>query len=95
MGFGGFQRVPLKRAREKAIDARLLLDDGKDPMSEKIRSDPSPTFREAADAYFEKMQTRWRNAKHRAQWIMTIDVYRNLGCKQGSHDLSEYTEPWR
>jgi len=33
------------------------------------------TFGEAADALVESMSPSWRNAKHRAQWTMTLSVY--------------------
>jgi hypothetical protein len=33
------------------------------------------TFGECADRLIETMQPCWRNAKHRAQWTMTLKVY--------------------
>jgi integrase len=33
------------------------------------------TFRDAAAALMESMSPSWRNAKHRAQWTMTLTVY--------------------
>ena len=34
-----------------------------------------PTFGEAADEYIEAKQSEWRNAKHAAQWRMTLTKY--------------------
>ena len=33
------------------------------------------TFSETATALIESMSPAWRNAKHRAQWTMTLNVY--------------------
>jgi integrase len=83
--FGGKQRekglgsatpgqVSLAKAREKAAVARQALAEGRDPLA--IR-EPSkiPTFGEAADEYIEAKQPEWRNAKHAAQWRMTLQKY--------------------
>ena len=77
MGLGSAVKgnVSLARARELATEARSLLANGKSPLAEKKAKVPVKTvvtFGEAADAYIEAMSPQWRNAKHRAQWAMTL-----------------------
>jgi len=74
MGLGPARDVPLGRARDLASDARQHLIAGRDPLA--MRAKPKTlTFREAAEALVESMSPSWRNAKHRAQWTMTLSVY--------------------
>jgi integrase len=57
-----------------ASDARQHVAAGRDPLA--VRAKPtSMTFADAAAALVESMSPSWRNAKHRAQWTMTLTVY--------------------
>lgn len=74
MGLGSLDAVPLARARELATDARQVLAEGRDPLTIK----PAPkalTFGEIADQYIEAKRGEWHNAKHAAQWEMTLREY--------------------
>jgi integrase len=74
MGLGSVRAVPLATARTVAADARQHVAAGRDPLA--IRVAPATmTFREAAAGLVESMSSSWRNAKHRAQWTMTLTVY--------------------
>ena len=74
MGLGSARDVPLGDARNLAADARRHLSGGRDPLT--MRAKPaSMTFGEAAAALIESMSPSWRNAKHRAQWTMTLTRY--------------------
>jgi integrase len=74
MGLGSLRDVPLIQARKFAANARQQLFSGLDPLT--ARQKPaSMTFAEAASALIESMSPAWRNAKHRAQWKMTLTVY--------------------
>jgi integrase len=74
MGLGSIRDVPLARARTLAFEARQHLASGRDPLA--AREKPaSMTFGDAATALVESMSPSWRNAKHRAQWTMTLTVY--------------------
>ena len=76
IGFGGAIAVSLARARQKAAEARACLADGRDPRVEMHDQRHMPTFGEVADALmFESLRPSWRNAKHRAQWDMTLREY--------------------
>jgi integrase len=81
MGLGSAAKgqVSLARARELASEARSLFASGLNPLAEKRAAQSAvasvTSFGEAADAYVEAMSPQWRNAKHRAQWVMTLTRY--------------------
>ncbi|WP_082501346.1 site-specific integrase [Methylobacterium sp. Leaf88] len=74
MGLGSARDVSLSKARELAVRARQQVIEGRDPLAEREQR-TSITFGEAADALIESMASSWRNAKHCAQWKMTLNVY--------------------
>lgn len=74
MGLGPYPAVSLKVAREKAVDCRRLVAEGRDPISERDRQ-IGKTFGECADLYIASMERNWRNEKHRKQWRQTLTVY--------------------
>jgi integrase len=69
--------VSLKAAREKAAEGRSLLKAGRDPLAEWNKGDATeaPTFGAAADDYLAAHEGTFRNAKHAAQWRMTLTRY--------------------
>ena len=77
--------VPLARARTLAGEARALLRDGRDPLvdREAVRvarqraevEAGERTFRAAAAALVDSKRPGWRNAKHAAQWLATLEAY--------------------
>jgi integrase len=74
IGFGSARDVALATARELAVAARSKLaarvnpKDGRKPTK-------GATFGECADRLVEAMRPSWRNAKHAAQWTMTLREY--------------------
>jgi integrase len=74
IGLGSARDVTLARARELAGQARAKLAEGLNPKDVRRRSGGT-TFGECADRLIEAMQPSWRNAKHAAQWRMTLQVY--------------------
>lgn len=82
MGLGGLVAVSLADARGLAAEARKHLAAGRDPIEERHASSvaqrraatPRSFGAVAADLMTAK-SSGWRNAKHRAQWRMTLDVY--------------------
>ena len=72
IGLGSFLDVSLAHARRKADANRIAVADGRDPLAEKRRGDV-PTFREAAKKVHEANLPRWRNAKHAASWMQTLE----------------------
>ncbi len=81
MGLGGFKArgnekpVTLALARDRAAIARQHVANGHDPIAEGFGERVVPTFGEAADAFLSSLGPQWRNAKHRAQWAMTLEKY--------------------
>lgn len=81
MGLGVYPATSLAEAREKATDARKHLRAGDDPLAvreavhgEKIATQQQ-TFRRAAEELIADKGKAWRNPKHRAQWVSTLQTY--------------------
>ena len=72
IGVGAFPSVGLAQAREKAADNRTAVAEGRDPLAEK-HSPALPTFREAARAVHAANKPRWRNDRHSASWMQTLE----------------------
>jgi integrase len=72
MGLGSVRDVPLKDARELAEACRRAVHQGRDPRSVLAEVSGELTFDNAARELIESMAPGWRNAKHRAQWRMTL-----------------------
>lgn len=76
MGLGGLKSVTLARARELAGEARANLQAGVDPIAAKNNAPVAvPTFGDEANDFIEAMKPQFRNAKHIAQWEMTLRDY--------------------
>ena len=75
MGLGSIGAVSLARARELAIDARRSVAEGTNPIEARKRQGAIVTFGDAADQLIASLSPSWRNAKHKAQWEMTLAVY--------------------
>ena len=75
LGLGSGRDMPLASARTEATALRTMLANGEDPKAVRARNNHIPTFGECAAAYIEAMRPSWRNAKHAAQWSMTLKTY--------------------
>lgn len=75
LGLGGGRDMSLADARSLAAEMRAVLERGGDPRSVRNKGKQGVTFGEFADAYIETMRPSWRNAKHAAQWVMTLTQY--------------------
>ncbi|QLC20755.1 tyrosine-type recombinase/integrase [Parasphingopyxis sp. CP4] len=75
-GLGSLKDVTLSEARQLARDYRRMVKNGFDPIVERRRAaSRMKTFREAAEAFFETNKPTWKNRKHRAQWMSTMEAY--------------------
>ncbi|ACK51137.1 integrase family protein [Methylocella silvestris BL2] len=85
-GLGSVARMPLAKARVKAGELRQMLADGIDPLAAKqaerearqaiVEAEQARrTFGQVADSLLAAKEAGWRNAKHRAQWRMTLETY--------------------
>ncbi len=62
IGLGGFPAVSSAKAREKSMEIRATVADGRDPRAERRRP-ALPTFQEAAEMYIQANAPTWRHAK--------------------------------
>jgi integrase len=78
-GLGSCPAVSLAEAREKAAKARKLLASDVNPIdarrAAKQAQNGAKTFGEVAETFVGAKSHEWRNAKHRAQWKMTLKTY--------------------
>jgi len=83
MGLGSLADVPLAEARRKAVEARVAIAGGVDPIAARdasraaasVERAKAVTFKDAAGRYIEAHTSSWRNAKHGAQWTATLEAY--------------------
>ncbi len=79
VGLGSLANVTLKDARAKADELRRLYRKGVDPLAErraaKLAKATIPTFREAATIAHGEHKDGWRNVKHRADWLSSLERY--------------------
>ncbi|HZH28301.1 MAG TPA: integrase arm-type DNA-binding domain-containing protein, partial [Azospirillaceae bacterium] len=74
IGLGSTRLVTLAEARDLALAMRKTARAGGDPLTDR-RKARVPTFEQAArQAHAEHLPT-WRNKKHAAQWISTLEEY--------------------
>jgi integrase len=68
--------LTLTEAREKARIGRELAKAGINPSEEWRREElVVPTFEKAARQYHGHVEKAWRNGKHGAQWLTTLETY--------------------
>lgn len=82
MGFGVYPEVGIAEARKAATAARELIRSGVDPINARnadaeARQAASQqlTFEEAARKVHTDLKPGWKNPKHGAQWITTLEKY--------------------
>ncbi|AUQ57428.1 putative phage integrase, catalytic core [Phaeobacter inhibens] len=86
LGLGAYPEVSLAMARDKALQARRMIQEGEDPIAKKRQAQPK-TFKDAALELIESKRPGWKNAKHAAQWTSTLEAYvfPGLGRMQVAH----------
>ncbi|WP_394728951.1 tyrosine-type recombinase/integrase [Altererythrobacter sp. GH1-8] len=75
IGLGSASKVPLKLARERATEVREKIERGIDPVAERAKSAGIPTFSDAVKKVHAENAPSWKNPKHAAQWINTLETY--------------------
>jgi integrase len=76
IGLGSASSVSLADAREAAEDMRRAIRAGDDPVAERRRAKHTlPTFTEAAVMVHKENLPAWKNKKHAAQWISTLETH--------------------
>ena len=72
---GSASLVTLAEAREAALENRKLARAGGDPLQSKRASEALLTFEEASHKVHKIHEPTWRNKKHAAQFISTLETY--------------------
>ena len=75
LGLGSASLVSLAKARDKAIENRGLAREGGDPLQAKHSALDVLTFAEATRKVHEMHKPTWRNEKHAAQFLSTLETY--------------------
>jgi integrase len=74
LGLGAYPEVSLAMARDRALQARRMIQEGEDPIAKKRQAKPK-SFKDAALELIESKRPGWKNAKHAAQWTSTLEAY--------------------
>src|SRR4029079_9348816 len=76
-----------------ALEVRRIIREGRDPVAEKRapKAEKIPTFREAALRVHAEHAPSWKNPKHAAQWLSTLECY--VFPKLGDVLVSDVTGP--
>lgn len=74
VGLGSCRDVTLAKAREKVRIAREAIADGSDPV---LALNPvgMPTFEQVAREMHAERAATFKNAKHCAQWLSSLEAY--------------------
>ena len=72
---GSASLVSLAEARERALENRKLARAGGDPLQAKRASEALLTFEEASRKVHKIHEPTWRNKKHAAQFLSTLETY--------------------
>ena len=78
LGLGPYPTVSLAQARLKARENRSLAKSGGNPLAvkqEEAMLAEVPTFEALARLHIAENLHSWRNTKHRAQWLSTLETY--------------------
>lgn len=75
MGLGGFPKLSLSEARDKAREAQTDLNSGRDPIDARNSVKRVPTFWEVAEDLLATVEASGKNPKHRQQWRNTLKDY--------------------
>jgi integrase len=81
-GLGSYPQTSIAEAREKAQAMRKIIDRGEDPIDQRNKEREASTvaaaaltFEKAARQVHEDLKPGWKNEKHAAQWLSTLETY--------------------
>ena len=74
LGLRPWPVVTLAKARRRAHENLVLIEDGGDPLAQK-RKMSAPTFREAAQIVYEANLKRWKAGRHTDRWLQVVEKY--------------------
>jgi integrase len=92
LGLGSYPLVSLSEARDLARSYVKEARAGHDPRQTlRKRVEVTPTFQSLAQEYFNQHKSRWKNDKHRQQWINTLQQYAFPAI--GARPIDQITTP--
>ena len=101
IGLGSAKIVSVATARRNAHQNLVLVSEGIDPIEDRKQDSVIPKFEVAARKVYEDNRPTWRNAKHAAQFITTLETYAfpvigNMSVKEinSSHILRILSPIW-
>lgn len=89
LGLGSPALVTLAEARAKALQNRKLAREGGDPLQAKREANAILSFEEAARKVHQIHKPTWKNEKHAAQFITTLETY--AFPRMGKHKVQDVT----
>lgn len=75
MGLGSALEVSLAEARDRRDAIRREMRGGADPIAARNAEKQKPTFEAYARELHEAIKGDWKNPKHAAQWLSTLETY--------------------
>jgi hypothetical protein len=79
---GTYPETSIAEAREKGLAMRKVIDGGEDPIDQRNRERKAAaaataalTFEKASRKLHEELKPGWKNKKHAARWINTLETY--------------------
>ncbi len=80
VGLGSYPIVTLKEARDKALENRRAVEQGKDP---RVKKSSIPTFADAAEIVIGFHAKGWKDGRHESNWRRSLSqyAYPPLGAK--------------
>lgn len=75
MGLGTYPEVPVAEALKRGREVREMIAAGADPILKRQKQATIPTFERAARSRYEQLKPGFRNAKHRQDWIRSLEMY--------------------
>lgn len=100
MGLGSTDLISRAKAREMALELRLTLHQGRNPLAEKRAKITGSTFDEMAAAYIASNKAAWKGGgKSAGQWESSLKTYASpaIGHKQipriTANDIAEILRP--
>jgi integrase len=83
IGLGGYPKISLAKAKERALEADDLIKKGISPIDQKksikaaikVSQDGKITFMKAARQCHDMKSSEFKNFKHGKQWISTLEKY--------------------
>ncbi len=75
IGLGGYPKLKLAAARKMAETVIEQMMQGIDPVAARVAVSTCPTFEKACKARHKELVPSFRNVKHAAQWLTSLETY--------------------